>query len=134
MHWNHAYNAGISDGKDEKFATQLALFRTAAVIMTGDQRPDASLHGGLDLETVPFKELPPPQAKLAFIEYCVAKYTPNLANWSVLNTALLKFGDEVFENSKLEANSDGYIYAMIYRETLDWQKFLAQAISEKNKL
>lgn len=132
-HWDHAYNTASADAKGAQFATQLALFRTAAVILTGEQQSDESFFGGLDLETVPFKELPPDQAKAAFLEYCVAKYSHNDADWSVLNPALLEFGDKVFENSKSQANPDGYVYEMIYKETLDWQKYLAQAISDRAK-
>lgn len=132
-HWNHAYNSAISDGKDGKFATHLALFSVACAIMTGEQHPDKSFNGGLDLETVPFKSLPPEQAKSAFIEYCIAKYLPRKSDWDILNPALLKFADEVFENAKSETDADGYIYEMIYRETLDWQKILAEALSATNK-
>lgn len=133
-HWDHAYTTASADAKGAPFATQLALFRTAAVILTGEQQPDKSFFGGLDLETVPFKELPPEQAKAAFFEYCVAKYSPKYADWSVLNTALLKFADKVFEDSKSQSNPDGYVYEMIYRETLDWQKFLAETLSSRAKV
>lgn len=133
MHWDHAYNTASADAKGAQFATQLALFRTAAVILTGEQQPDEAFFGGLDLETVPFKELPPDQAKAAFLEYCVAKYSHGDADWSVLKPALLKFADKVFEDSKSQSNPDGYVYEMIYRETLDWQKYLAQAISDRAK-
>ncbi|MGO8024877.1 hypothetical protein [Rhizobium leguminosarum] len=132
-HWDHAYNTASADAKGAPFATQLALFRTAAVILTGEQQPDESFFGGLDLETVPFKELPPDQAKAAFFEYCVAKYSPQHADWNVLNPALLKFADKVFGDSKSQSNPDGYVYEMIYRETLDWQKFLAEALSNRAK-
>lgn len=130
-HWDHAYNAASADTKGAQFATQLALFRTAAVILTGEQQPDESFYGGLDLETVPFKELPPDQAKAAFIEYCVAKYSHNDADWNVLRPALLQFANNVFEDSKSEANPDGYVFEMIYKETLDcrssWLKRSATA-------
>lgn len=132
-HWDHAYNAAAADAKGAPFATHLALFRTAAVILTGEQKPDESFFGGLDLETVPFKDLAPEQAKAAFFEYCVAKYSPTHADWSVLSPALLKFAEKVFEDSKQQSNPDGYVYEMIYRETLDWQKFLAEALSNRSK-
>jgi len=127
--WDHAYSTGIGDGKDATFSTQLALFRTAAVLLTGDQQPDQALYGGLDLETVPFKAMPADLAKAGFVEYCVAKYAPTAADWDLLNRSLLSFGDKVFEDSKSQAKPDQYLYEMIYRETLDWQKFLARAIS-----
>lgn len=130
-HWDHAYNTASAESKGSQFATQLALFRTAAVILTGEQQPHESFYGGLDLETVPFKELAPAQAKSAFLEYCVAKYSYKDADWNVLNPALLEFGDKVFDNSKAELDPDGYIYEMIYKETLDWQKYLAQALSDR---
>lgn len=129
-HWNHAFNTATGDGKDPKFATQLALLRTAAVILTGEQQPDMLYYGGLDLETVPFKDLPSNQAKAAFVEYCVAKFSRIQADWNVLTPALLQFADKVFEDSKSQSNPDGYVYEMIYRETLDWQKFLANALSD----
>ncbi|MGO7273914.1 hypothetical protein ACCT18_01250 [Rhizobium ruizarguesonis] len=129
MHWEHAFNTAYADAKGAPFATQLALFRTAAMILTGEQQPDESFFGGLDLETVPFKDLPPEQAKAAFFEYCVAKFAPRHADLSILNPALLQFADKVFEDSKSQSNPDGYVYEMIYRETLDWQKFLAEALS-----
>lgn len=133
-HWDHAYNTASADAKGAQFATQLALFRTAAVILTGEQQPDESFFGGLDLETVPFKDLPSEQAKAAFIEYCVAKYSHNDADWNVLNPALLKFADRVFEDSKSESNPDGYVYEMIYKETLDWQKYLAHVLSDRQAI
>jgi len=133
VQWDHAYSTGNGDGKDATFCTQLALFRTAAVLLTGDQQPDRALYGGLDLETVPFKAMPADQARAGFIEYCVAKYVPAAADWDLLNRSLLGFGDKVFEDSKLQAKPDQYVYEMIYRETLDWQKFLAKAISERIK-
>ncbi|WP_107675045.1 hypothetical protein [Agrobacterium sp. LAD9] len=133
MHWEHAFNTASADAKGAPFATQLALFRTAAVILTGEQQPDESFFGGLDLETVPFKDLPPEQAKAAFFEYCVAKFAPRYADLSILNPALLKFADKIFQDSKLQSNPDGYVYEMIYRETLDWQKFLAEALSNRAK-
>lgn len=132
-HWDHAFNAASADGKGAPFATQLALFRTAAVVLTGEQQPDEAFFGGLDLETVPFKELPPEQARAAFIEYCVAKYAPDSADWNAINPALLKFADKVFEDSKSQSQPDHYIYEMIYRETLDWQRFLAEALSKRAK-
>ncbi|MBY5462083.1 hypothetical protein [Rhizobium leguminosarum] len=132
-HWDHAFNTSSADAKGAQFATRLALFRTAAVVLTGEQQPDESFFGGLELETVPFKELPPEQARAAFFEYCVAKYGPSYADWNVLNPALLKFADKVFEDSKAQSNPDGYVYEMIYRETLDWQKFLAEALSNRSK-
>jgi len=131
--WNHAYNTSIGDGKDATFSTQLALFRTAAVLLTGDQQPDKSLYGGLDLETVPFKAMPADVAKAGFVEYCVAKYAPAAADWSLLNRTLLRFGDKVIEDSTSQAKPDQYVYEMIYCETLDWQKFLAKAISDRIK-
>lgn len=133
VHWEHAFNTASADAKGAPFATQLALFRTAAVILTGEQQPDESFFGGLDLETVPFKDLPPEQAKAAFFEYCVAKFAPRYADLSIMNPALLKFADKVFQDSKLQSNPDGYVYEMIYRETLDWQKFLAEALSNRAK-
>lgn len=132
-HWNHAFNTATGDGKDAKFATQLALFRTASVILTGEQQPDQSYYGGLDLETVPFKDLPSDEAKAAFLEYCVAKFNQSYADENVLNPALLKFADKVFDDSKSQSNPDGYVYEMIYRETLDWQKLLANALSDRAK-
>jgi hypothetical protein len=133
VQWDHAYSTGIGDGKDATFSTQLALFRTAAVLLTGDQQPDRALYGGLDLETVPFKAMPADLAKAGFVEYCVAKYAPTAADWDLLNRSLLSFGDKVFEDSKSQAKPDQYVYEMIYRETLDWQKFLAKAISDRIK-
>ncbi|XKM38250.1 hypothetical protein A4U53_004160 (plasmid) [Rhizobium ruizarguesonis] len=133
VHWTHAYSTCMGDGKDEKISIQLALFRTAAVILTGEQLPDDSLYGGLDLETVPFKDMPADQAKAAFVEYCVAKYAPGSADWDLLDRSLLGFGDKVFDDSKSQPKPDHYIYEMIYRETLDWQKFLARAISQRVK-
>lgn len=132
-YWSHAYNAATSDGKDQKFATQLGLFSVACAILTGEQHPPQSLYGGLDLETVPFKSLHPDEARPAFIEYCVAKVMPSQADWSVLNASLLKYGDEVFAEANSHSNPDSYVYEMIYRETLDWQKFLAEAISVREK-
>lgn len=131
--WSHAFNAAMADGKDQRFATHLGLFSTACAILTGEQHPPTSLNGGLDLETVPFKSLQADEARSAFIEYCVAKVMPAQADWAVLNTALLKYGDEVFAESKSQADPDGYIFEMIYRETLDWQKFLSEAISVREK-
>lgn len=133
MHWEHAFNTASADAKGAPFATQLALFRTAAVILTGEQQPDESFFGGLDLETVPFKDLPPEQAKAAFFEYCVAKFAPRYADLSIMTPALLQFAEKVFEDSKSQSNPDGYLYEMIYRETLDWQKFLAEALSNRAK-
>lgn len=133
VHWEHAFNTASADAKGAPFATQLALFRTAAVILTGEQQPDESFFGGLDLETMPFKDLPPEQAKAAFFEYCVAKFAPRYADLSIMNPALLKFADKVFQDSKLQSNPDEYVYEMIYRETLDWQKFLAEALSNRAK-
>ncbi|TCA26248.1 hypothetical protein [Rhizobium leguminosarum] len=132
-HWSHAYSTCMGDGRGEKLAKQLALFRTAAVILTGEQQPDQSLYGGLDLETEPFKAMSADQAKAMFVEYCVAKYAPGSADWISLNQGLLSFGDKVFEDSKSQPTPDHYVYQMIYRETLDWQKFLARAISERLK-
>jgi hypothetical protein len=63
----------------------------------------------------------------------VAKYAPTAADWDLLNRSLLSFGDKVFEDSKSQAKPDQYVYEMIYRETLDWQKFLAKAISDRIK-
>lgn len=132
-YWNHGYDSAIRDGKGEKFATQVGLFGVAAAILTGEQHPDPSLNGGLDLETVPFKELPPKEAKAAFIEYCVVKYIPAKAEMGKLVPELLKFADKVFEEAKTHPNPDEYIYEMIYRETLDWQRVLAEALSKRNK-
>ncbi|MGJ7040916.1 hypothetical protein J2Y63_004184 [Shinella sp. BE166] len=132
-YWSHAFNTARQAGKDERFCTHLGLFSTACAILTGEQHPPKSLNGGLNLETVPFESLQTDEARSAFIEYCVAKVMPAQADWSALNTALLKFGDEVFAKSKSQPNPDGYIFEMIYRETLDWQKFLAEAISVQLK-
>lgn len=131
--WDHAFNTASADGKTAEFSTHLALFRTAAAIIAGEQQPDQSYYGGLELETVPFKQLPPDQAKAAFFEYCVAKFAPRYADLSILNSALLKFADKVFEESKSQSHPDGYVYDMIYRETLDWQKFLAEALGNRSK-
>ena len=79
------------------------------------------------------RSLPPEQAKAAAIEYCIAKYNLPRANPDILIPALLTFADETFETAKTQPNPDGYLYEMIYREILDWQKYLAQALSDRLK-
>jgi len=102
------------------------------MLITGEQKAPRVFSSGLDLETVPFKALPPEQAKSAQVEYCIAKYLPEKTDWKILNDALLKFADETFEAAKTHSDPDGYIYEMIYCETLDWQKFLLKALGERN--
>lgn len=85
------------------------------------------------LEVVPFKSLPPEQAKAAAVEYCISKYHPHKADLNVLRPALLRFADETFQTAEGEPNPDAYLYEMIYRETLDWQKFLAKALSDRTR-
>lgn len=129
--WEFAYQSAIKDGKDASFGTQVALLRIASFLLIGEDKSHEAFNGGLVLETVPFREMPADQAKAAAVEYFISKYNMPKANPEILLPALLAFGDKVFENSKTESNPNGYIYEMIYRETLDWQKYLAQALSDR---
>lgn len=129
--WDFAYQSAISDGKDASFATQVALLRVATFLIVGEEKSHAPLTEGLVLETVPFRGMPPEQAKAAAVEYFISKYNMSKANPEILIPALLTFADETFKASESQPNPDGYVYEMIYKETLDWQKYLAQALSDR---
>lgn len=131
--WEHAYGSAIRDGKDTAFATHVGLLRIASFLITGEEKTHEALNEGLLLEVVPFKNLPPEQAKAAAVEYCISKYNPSKADSGILIPALLRFADETFEAANSQSNPDAYIFEMIYRETLDWQKTLAEALSKRNK-
>ncbi|MGO7050105.1 hypothetical protein ACCT07_32375 [Rhizobium johnstonii] len=131
--WDFAYQSAISDGKDASFATQVALLRVATFLIIGDDKTHEAFNGGLVLETLPFREMPADQAKTAAVEYFISKYNMPKANPEILMPALLTFGDQVLENSKSQADPDRYVYEMICRGTLDWQKYLAQAIADRAK-
>lgn len=131
--WEHAYGSATRDGKDAAFATHVGLLRIASFLITGEEKTHEAFNEGLILEVVPFKNLPPEQAKAAAVEYCISKYHPSKADFGILIPALLQFADETFEAAKTKSNPDGYVYEMIYRETLDWQKILAEAISKRIK-
>lgn len=131
--WNIAYRAAVKDGKDTAFATHFALLRVASFLIIGEDKGPDQLTEGLVLEVVPFKGLPPEEAKAAAVEYCISKYNPSKADSGIVVRALLQFADETFEAANEQSNPDAYIYEMIYRETLDWQKVLAEALSTRNK-
>lgn len=129
--WDYAYNSAISDGKDAAFAKQVALLKIASFLITGEDKIYPAFSEGLVLETVPFRGLPNEQAKAATVEYCISKYNAPKANPEILLPALLAFADKTFQEAETRPDADAYIYEMIYRETLDWQKYLAQALSDR---
>lgn len=130
-HFEHVYAEAAAKGMELRIATELALFRAASIALTGSEIPLPEHEKDLQMETVPFNRLPPEQAKIAFREYVISKFFAAEADYVVLYDALREFGEDVFKRSETEANPDAFIYNMIFRETWDWQRYIAADVSSK---
>lgn len=130
-HFAHTYSEAAAKGIEARVANELALFRTASFALTGREIPLPEHERDLQMETVPFNKLPPEQSKAAFQEYIISKLFSEKADYVVLYDALREFSEDVFRRSETEADPDVFIYNMIFRETRDWQRYIAADISSR---
>lgn len=119
-------------GKEAGFCHQVGVLEAVSAILGGGVQDDDRFTMMLQMETVPFNQLPPEVGRIAVAEYLVWKLFPQSADVEVLRGPLANFRAKVFADAEAEEDQDGIIYEMLYSDRNDWQR-LALSLQEADE-
>lgn len=114
--------AARSAGKDEAFAHQVGVLQALTAVVSPGRQPMRMEHSDVQMETAPFNKLDPVEGRAAIIEYCVWKVFPDCAVEEAFAPALLRFRDKIQGDDQA---TDDEVFASLYNEKYDWQRWLA---------
>ena len=112
-------------GKDASLAHQVGVLRAVRAVIVMGHRLDRYRESELQMETVPFNNLPPKEGRQAIAEYLVYKFFPDKADESLFSPALASFKREMLVESEKMKDPFDFLFTMIYACKCDWQRYIA---------
>lgn len=127
-------SGALEDGRDESFANEVGVLDAAMCVLANEnsQRQNSDIRAAVQMEALPFNAVDPFLGRAGIAEYLVWKFFPHAADMNVLEQAIARFVDTVFDKADKDAGGSDHIFKLIYSDRYDWQK-LAVAEVKKRK-
>lgn len=112
-------------GKEDAFSHQVGVLRAVSAVIAQGATVDPEREKELQMETVPFNQLPPKEGRTAVAEYLVYKFFPHNADETLFSPALTALKRRLFDDAETQPDPDSFIFNMIYCAKYDWQRYIA---------
>ncbi len=131
--YDRLYEAASKAGKDDRFAHQAGVLDAAFCVLANDNasRQDDGIRRNIQMETVPFNNVPSQIGRPAIIEYLVWRTFPECADKSKIGIVIAKFVEMVVQDSEDEEDSDQFIYSMIFAAEAGWRELAIEALQKR---